>query len=145
MYSVRRSTSPLLQSDIILELQQDRRPHSNEILSTICEDSVYGKIWYNLHTVQCWLSLSNVLMEYQLDQLVEVAHKDCCWGTPDSSRSYRIKAPKWPWGVSAEDPPTGQKYSLRSTTPSLQANVFCNENDKGWKQPFQQRLYLYCC
>ena len=35
-----------------------------------------------------------VLTEYQLDQLVEVAHKDCCWGAPHSSRSYRINAPK---------------------------------------------------
>ncbi len=48
----------------------------------------------------CWRTRS-------LDQLVEVAHKNCCWGTPHPPRSYRIKAPKW--GVSADDPPTGPK------------------------------------
>ena len=49
-----------------------------------------------LHLV-CWPSSS-------LDQ--------CCWGAPHPPRSYTINAPTWPWGVSADDPPTGQKKTL---------------------------------
>ncbi len=66
----------------------------------------------------CFLfQVESVLTEFQLDQLVEVAQKDCCWGAPHSPRSFRIKPPKWPWGVSADDPPTGQKFSLMDTLP----------------------------
>ncbi len=53
--------------------------------------------------------VGSVLTEYQLDQLMEVAHKDCCWGGPHLRRSYWLKPSKWPCGVSADDPPTGQK------------------------------------
>ena len=37
---------------------------------------------------QMYIITVYVLMEYQLDQLVEVAHMDCCWGAPHSSIIY---------------------------------------------------------
>ncbi len=90
----------------------------NALREVLCQRVGKGKFLLksNLH------QLSNLHRLYwqssSLDQLVEVAQMRCCWGAPHSSRSYRIIAPKWPWGVSADaeflaPPPLNQNL----TTP----------------------------
>ena len=84
--------------------------HTNRVVSGIGNASSRRAPTYLLTNRR----MNIVLTEYQLDQLVEVAHKDCCWGAPHLPRSYWLNPPKWPWGVSADDPPAGQKIKKSS-------------------------------
>ncbi len=58
-------------------------PLHNNLYKPICRDLLSSQeIIMSLKRLALWKTIhsSNVLTEYQLDQLVEVAHKDCCWG-----------------------------------------------------------------